>query len=68
MTYVSPNFNSRATLQRALANKETIEVFEPGLGTVPESGTVWLEGPHYPEPHQWYAKGIMKDGKLKSVS
>jgi hypothetical protein len=44
-----------------------IEVFQPGLGTIPENGTVYLEGPHYPEPHKWYAQGTMRDGRLVSV-
>jgi hypothetical protein len=44
-----------------------IEVYEPGLGSVPTNGTVYLEGPHYPEPHKWYAKGTMKDGRLVKV-
>lgn len=26
------------------------------------NGKVWLEGPHYPRPHTWYAEGVMKDG------
>lgn len=31
------------------------------------TGTVFLEGPHYPEPHRWYAQGEMKDGVLIKV-
>jgi hypothetical protein len=34
---------------------------------VPENGTVYLEGPHYPEPHKWYAQGTMVNGKLTKV-
>ena len=39
-------------------------MFAPGLGTVPLFGTVYLEGPHYPAPHTWYATGTMESGKL----
>lgn len=35
--------------------------------SVPRDGTVVLEGPHYPEPHRWYAQGTMKDGELVAV-
>jgi hypothetical protein len=35
---------------------------------VPDNGTVYIEGPQYPEPHRWYAKGTMKDGKLVKIS
>ena len=67
MTYVSPNFRTKKALREAVKAGTTVEVFQPGLGTVPENGTVYLEGPHYPEPHKWYAVGTMKDGKLVKV-
>ncbi len=63
--YVSPNFKTKKALKEQMkANADSIEVFQPGLGTVPENGTVYLEGPHYPKPHKWYGVGLMKDGKL----
>jgi len=65
--YVRPNFHTKAELKKALAAGHIIEVFQPGLGDVPTTGEVFLEGPHYPEPHTWYAKGIMKDGRLVKV-
>lgn len=37
------------------------------MGTVPENGTVHLEGPHYPTPHTWYCQGVMQDGVLVKV-
>lgn len=67
MTYVSPNFKTKKAVKDAIASGKPIEVFQPGLGTVPENGTVYLEGPHYPEPHKWYGKGTMVDGKLVKV-
>jgi hypothetical protein len=65
--YVSPNFKTKKALKDALAKGQTVTVFAPGLGTVPDNGTVTLEGPHFPEPHKWYATGTMKDGKLVSI-
>jgi hypothetical protein len=67
MTYVSPNFKTKKALREAVSAGKTIEVFQPGLGTIPENGTVYLEGPHFPEPQKWYAQGTMRDGKLVSV-
>ena len=67
MTYVNPNFKTKKALKEAVQEGKEIEVFQPGLGTVPENGTVYLEGPHYPEPHKWYAQGTMKDGKLIAI-
>ena len=67
MTYVSPNFKTKKALKEAIAAGKLIDVFQPGLGTVPENGTVYLEGPHYPAPHSWYAQGTMENGRLVKV-
>jgi hypothetical protein len=65
--YVLPNFKTKKALKDALSSGQVVTVFAPGLGTIPKDGTVSLEGPHYPEPHKWYAIGTMKDGKLVKV-
>lgn len=68
MAYVSPNFKTKKALKDALKERhQTIHVYEPGVGTVPETGRVYLEGPHYPVPHTWYAKGYMENGRLVRV-
>lgn len=67
MAYVSPNFKTKKALKDALAAGQRVDVYQPGLGTVPENGAVYLEGPHYPEPHRWYAQGTMKGGRLVKV-
>lgn len=67
MAYVDPNFKTKKALKDALAAGKNISVYQPGLGTVPENGTITLEGPHSPEPHTWYGQGTMKDGKLIKV-
>lgn len=35
---------------------------------VPTDGRVTLEGPHYPEPHRWYATAILQNGEVVKVS
>lgn len=67
MAYVSPNFKTKKALKEALERGAPIEVFQPGLGSVPRDGKIYLEGPHFPEPHKWYAEGTMKDGRLVGV-
>jgi hypothetical protein len=32
-----------------------------------KNGTVTLEGPHYPEPHRWYAQAELKEGVIVKV-
>lgn len=68
MAYVNPNFKTKKALKAALDEGQAISVFQPGLGTVPQDGTVTLEGPHFPEAHRWYAVGTMKAGCLVKVT
>lgn len=65
--YVEGNPQSKKQLKEWLTAGKNVYVFAPGLGTVPDNGTVYLEGPHYPKPHKWYGQGTMKDGKLVGV-
>ena len=66
--YVSPNFKTKKALKDALAAGKYVDVYQPGLGTVPTDGRVAIEGPHFPEPHKWYATGTMQNGKLVKVT
>lgn len=37
-------------------------------GTVPpRDGTIYVEGPHYPEPHKWYAQCEARNGQIVKV-
>jgi hypothetical protein len=67
LMYTSINFKSKAALKRAMADGQRITVFSPGVFPAPDNGAISLEGPHYPQPHTWYASGIMKDGFLVSI-
>lgn len=67
--YTSKNFKTKKALKEAIAKGERITVYQPGPfgGNVPSDGKVYLEGPHYPEPHKWYAQGTLVNGYLTSV-
>lgn len=75
MSYTVKNFKTKKALKEAVdyyrspAQGAPVCCYNPGLG--PDlsnfTGTVFLEGPHYPEPHRWYAQGEMKDGVLIKV-
>lgn len=65
--YTVKNFKTKKQLKEALASGETIRCYAPGLGTIPQNGIIYLEGPHYPEPHRWYAQGIMENGMLVKI-
>lgn len=68
MAYTRINFKTKKSLKEALAAGKKVEVFQPGpFGPSISDGSVALEGPHYPEPHRWYASGVVKDGILVKV-
>jgi hypothetical protein len=67
MPYADINFKSKKALKEAVAAGQKIGVFSPGPFGVKQNGTVCLEGPHYPEPHSWYATAQVADGVIVSV-
>lgn len=50
-------------------DKNPVRCYNPGNG--PDlsnfTGRVYLEGPHYPEPHRWYAQAELVDGIVVKV-
>ena len=70
--YTTFDFKTKKAIKEALkAGHELITVFQPNNMfdvKVPANGTVFIEGPHYPKPHTWYAKGTMKDGYLIKIT
>jgi len=67
--YTTINFKTKKALKQAIADGQKIRVFQPGPfgGNEPTNGNVTLEGPHYPEPHRWYATGTLANGVLVKV-
>ena len=65
--YTTINFRTKKQLKEAVKVGLAITVYQPGIGTVPDNGKVYLEGPHYPEPHAWYAQAELKDGFVVKV-
>jgi len=65
--YTSTNFKSKKALKEAVAAGKVVTIYSPGLGMPKDNGTEFVEGPHYPEPHKWYAEVEMKDGKVVKV-
>ncbi len=39
----------------------------PFGGDEPRDGEFSVEGPHYPQPHRWYARVVAKDGVIVKV-
>ena len=68
--YTVENFRTKKAVKDAVKMGQSVYVFQPGpFGdpSKPVNGTVALEGPHYPEPHRWYASAVVKDGCIVSI-
>ena len=66
--YTSKDFKTKKAFKEAVAKGEKITLYAPGLGTPAVNGVDFVEGPHYPKPHTWYAKVVVKDGYVVKVS
>jgi hypothetical protein len=66
--YVEPNYRSKAALKRDVAKGVIVTAYQPG-GFFPgkTDGIVAVEGPHFPEPHKWYARVELRDGVVVRV-
>jgi hypothetical protein len=67
MAYVHPNYRTKKALKDAVASGIRPEVFSPGPFGCKSDGIEYLEGPHYPEPHRWYAKVQVQNGVVVKV-
>lgn len=65
--YVSPNFKTKKALKEAVAAGKVVTVYSPWIGVPKRDGEEVVEGPHFPEPHKWYAGVVLKDGKVVKV-
>ena len=66
--YTVKNYRTKRALKDAVAAGVAVDTFQPG-GIFPATtdGTAYLEGPHYPEPHRWYAQAVLRGGLVIKV-
>jgi hypothetical protein len=66
--YTDINFKTKKDLKEAVASGRQITVYQPGpFGGSVQDGPGAVEGPHYPQPHKWYAEVVVKNGVIVSV-
>lgn len=79
--YTDRNFKTKKQLKEAVAAYNTLSpvdgqrqgravtFHQPGPygGNEPLDGTIFVEGPHYPAPHSWYAQCEVKGGAIVKV-
>ena len=67
MAYVHPNYKTKKALKEAVKEGKEVDVYSPGPYPTKENGEETIEGPHYPKPHTWYARVMVKDGCVVKV-
>ena len=67
--YSNVNAKTKKELEERIAAGEKIGIHQPGPfgGNEPTNGKVYLEGPHYPQPHRWYAEAWVENGILVKI-
>jgi hypothetical protein len=69
MSYTVTNFKTKKQVKDAVNSGEVVQCYNPGLGPNLSNftGQIYLEGPHYPEPHRWYAQATLENGIIVKV-
>lgn len=69
--YTDRNFQTKKALKDAIAAGRQVGVYQPNGDLfnvrVPVDGVCSVEGPHYPQPHKWYARVQLADGVIVKV-
>jgi len=69
MPYTTENYRTKKELKAAVSSGARITVYQPGpFGPDVPDGTAVIEGPHFPEPHRWYAGVIVKGGAITKIT
>jgi hypothetical protein len=70
--YTSKDFKTKKAFKEAIAAGKKITVYQPNSdltgAVVPQNGKVAIEGPHWPQPHTWYATATLKGGYVIKVT
>ena len=65
--YTSTDYKTKKALKEAVASGQRVTIYAPGLGVPVSNGIDFVEGPHYPAAHSWYAQVTMQDGIVTKV-
>ena len=67
--YTDINFKTKKALKEAVLAGKEVTYYQPGPFGDNEitDGSFCVEGPHYPEPHRWYATCTAQDGVIIEV-
>jgi len=66
--YVNPDYKTKKEFKAAVATGRAHEPYNPsGMYEPIRNGRVVIEGPHYPQPHRWYADCDVVEGVVTRV-
>jgi len=67
--YTETNYRTKKALKADVTAGKRVTYYQPGPfgGNEPDDGTIFLEGPHYPAAHTWYAQATVKGGAIIRV-
>lgn len=65
--YTDKNYQSKKALVADVKAGKQVSVYQPGPFPAQTDGRVSLEGPHYPQPHKWYASAVIANGVIVSI-
>lgn len=65
--YTVTNFLTKKALKEAVKDGKYVTLYSPGFGRPVHDGTEYVEGPHYPKPHKWYAEVEVENGLVVKV-
>jgi len=68
MAYVDRNFRTKKAFRESVKNGDQHRTYNPsGMFPTTQNGPDTIEGPHYPQPHKWYATVTVEDGYVTKV-
>ena len=65
--YTKTNFKTKKALKDAIVQGEQVTVCFSRIGEDIKDGIAFVEGPHFPEAHTWYAKVELRNGVIIKV-
>tara|TARA_R100000656_G_scaffold39469_1_gene33073 strand:+ start:233 stop:460 length:228 start_codon:yes stop_codon:yes gene_type:complete len=69
MSYVHPDYKTKKAFREAVEAGSKHKTFNPsGMFETKQNGTDVIEGPHFPQPHRWYASVVVENGVVTKVN
>lgn len=65
--YVAGNPKTKKALKAMVEEGKKPAIFSSGMFPSAKNGVDYVEGPHAPEPHTWYAKVLVEDGRIVEI-